>query len=189
MSDNSDFKTLIRPAQIADAAGITNVHINSWRQTYAGLLPGEFLADMPLAFHQRMNFWSKTLAEIDGKNIIWVAENHRHGIVGFAAAGKTRDNRFQEYGELNAIYLLHQYQGRKIGYELLKKIFSDLAAQNFLKAFCWVLIGNPAISFYERNGAVISNETKNERIGSKEVVELACLWDNLATVISNNRHG
>ncbi|MEZ4741946.1 MAG: hypothetical protein R3B45_05785 [Bdellovibrionota bacterium] len=34
---------LIRKARIEDAAEIANVHINSWREAYRGLLPESFL--------------------------------------------------------------------------------------------------------------------------------------------------
>jgi len=37
---------LIRAATPTDAAGIAAVHVQSWRDTYAGLLPDEFLARM-----------------------------------------------------------------------------------------------------------------------------------------------
>ena len=34
----------IRPATPADAAEIARVHVASWRETYAGVLPGAVLA-------------------------------------------------------------------------------------------------------------------------------------------------
>ena len=34
---------LVRQAEIGDAAAIARVHVASWRTTYRGLLPDEFL--------------------------------------------------------------------------------------------------------------------------------------------------
>ena len=49
----------IRKASVDDAAEIANVHINSWREAYKGLLPQEFLDERPLNFKNRYELWKK----------------------------------------------------------------------------------------------------------------------------------
>ena len=37
---------IVRPARIEDAPAIAEVHIQTWRETYAGLMPTEMLAGL-----------------------------------------------------------------------------------------------------------------------------------------------
>lgn len=50
----------IRKATEEDAAEIANVHINSWREAYKGLLEEDFLNDRPLQFKNRFILLSCT---------------------------------------------------------------------------------------------------------------------------------
>ena len=36
----------IRPAEIDDAAAIARVHVDTWRSTYAGIIPQHYLGDI-----------------------------------------------------------------------------------------------------------------------------------------------
>lgn len=49
----------IRKAIREDAAEIANVHTNSWREAYQGLIEQSFLDDRPLHFKNRYELWKK----------------------------------------------------------------------------------------------------------------------------------
>ncbi len=82
-------------------------------------------------------------------NIIVAKDGEK--VVGFAGYGPYRDDTLPSHGEVFAIYVLEEYQGRKIGYELMNTALANLS--DYKKIAVWVLKGNEkAISFYKRYG-------------------------------------
>lgn len=170
-------ETYVRPARTQDAGEIANCHLNSWREIYQGLIPKDFLDELPLSFKRRQDFWREHISS--GASYVIVAESEQHGVVGFINVGDSRENFFSEYGELRALYLLRKYQDRGIGKKLLQLGFSQLESKGFTSAYCWVLEGNPTIKFYEKTGAKMGSKNKTINLG-KEIREVSCEWENLS---------
>ena len=65
---------LIRPATPEDAAAIASVHVQSWQETYAGLIPPDFLAHMTSAEmrERRAASWRATIDQ--AREAVRVAE-------------------------------------------------------------------------------------------------------------------
>lgn len=168
----------IRQATLEDVGEIANVHLNSWREAYLGLLPQDFLDSLPLTFRRRSLMWNRTISNPDNRQRIFVAESNTIGVVGFVAAAQGRDDQFKEWGEIGAIYLLRSYKNQGIGYRLLNNAFGYLSSSGFQKAYCWVIENNPTCAFYERSGGKrMENKFKTEKIGGKLVTEVAYSWD------------
>ncbi|MEH7305467.1 GNAT family N-acetyltransferase, partial [Neobacillus drentensis] len=49
----------IRKAVLADVAGIARVHVDSWRTTYANIVPNEYIND--LTYEKRADLWEQTI--------------------------------------------------------------------------------------------------------------------------------
>lgn len=179
MSDNLP-KTTIRLARDGDAPSISNVHISAWREAYKDLLPDDYLNQLPLTFNSRLKMWSKLIAERPYGQEIWVAESEKHGIVGFAAVSAARDEKFESFGELGAIYLLGEYHGAGIGYKLLSAAFNYFRSLNYAQAYCWVLADNPTLEFYQKTGGRLSGDSKTDDRGALKLSELAVVWDDLS---------
>jgi len=171
----------LRLAKDGDAAEIASVHLNSWRESYSGLLPDEFISELPSTFRRRMEHWARTIRNKPSGTEIWVAESKSAGIVGFASVVEARDEKFRDHGELAAIYLLKQFQHQGIGFALLSAAFEFLRSRGLKKAYCWVLKGNPTIKFYEKSGGRIGSETKTGKRPKLELHEVMCIWDGLAS--------
>ena len=71
----------IRQAIDSDARGIARVHIDSWRSTYAGIVPADHLAG--LDYDEREARWHRILA--DRRQNAFVAGDADGRIVGFAS--------------------------------------------------------------------------------------------------------
>lgn len=168
----------IRRARLEDAAEIANVHTNSWRETYKGLIPQDYLDDRPLHFKNRYELWKKVT--INEKQVTFVAESKEHGVVGFINGTCGRDENYKDYAEVWCIYLLAKYHGQKIGFNLLKAYFDVHADLGYKKSYLWVLEGNPTIRFYEKVGGKFSGEAKNDEIAGKKVTELCYIWDDIS---------
>lgn len=168
---------VIRKATCEDAAEIANVHTNSWREAYKGLVPQSFLDDKPLHFKNRYELWKKVTA--NEKQTTLVAESKEHGVIGFINGTFGRDEEYKNYAEVWCIYLMEKYHGKKIGFNLLREYFDAHLVLGYKKGYLWVLADNPTISFYEKTGGKFTGQSKGDEIGGKEVSELCYVWDDI----------
>jgi hypothetical protein len=97
----------IRQATMADVAAIARVHVESWRTTYQGILPDDYLAN--LTYAQREFLWREILSKRGGHSLTYVVEDDSGDIVGFASGGPERSGDSVYTGELYAIYLLESW--------------------------------------------------------------------------------
>lgn len=140
----------IRDAQPGDAYGIAAVHVETWQVAYQGLLPDSVLAGLSVPDRERT--WSKILLDPPPRTAVLLAASEAT-VVGFVAVGPARDATAVPEGELYAIYLRPDQQGRGHGAQLHSAAVDRLSALGFTSATLWVLQGNErAIGFYHRQG-------------------------------------
>src|SRR6185369_9238460 len=108
----------IRRAEPADAQAIASVQTASWRITYAGLVPADFLANMDVG--RRAAAWHTGLTDSTRRYCYFVAEDAEGQVVGFASGGPERDGDPIYKGELSAIYILDAYHKQGIGRKLVQ---------------------------------------------------------------------
>ena len=134
---------IIKPMQTVDEIdGKGYVHYKSWQETYAGLIDAEYLKNIT-------EEKCKAIAHKWTDNILVAKDGDK--VIGFVAYGKYREKTLSDCGEIFAIYVLADYYGQKVGYELMNAAFKKLA--DYKKIAVWVLKGNErAIKFYERYG-------------------------------------
>ncbi|MCM3094358.1 GNAT family N-acetyltransferase [Cytobacillus sp. AMY 15.2] len=168
----------IRKAKLDDALGIAKVHVDSWRTTYKGIIPNDFLNN--LSYEQRTESWKKNIARED--NYVVIAENKEGQIIGFADAWKRDNNAVENSGDLTSIYLLEEYQGKGIGKKLFRELFRHIKQLGYGKVFVEVLEENKTRFFYEYYGAKLV-KTVQIKIGGKILNELIYEWNNVDEVI------
>jgi GNAT superfamily N-acetyltransferase len=157
---------IIRAAQATDAEQLGSVHVQCWRETYAHLLPAEFLAHVSNG--EQAERWRAILAAGDTHPFVAEITGDTPGgpgtIVGFASAGAARDDAAPRSRELYSLYLLAAQHGSGLGRQLLDAAIGDEPA------YLWVATDNPrARSFYTRNRFVADGVTKVELIGTHPV--------------------
>lgn len=166
---------IFRRALPDDAAAIAHVHCESWRTTYAGMIPHHVIESWA-DIGKRTDGWRAIVRE--RPETLWLAELNR-SVVGFADGGKAREPNDGCDGQLLGIYLLASAQRRGIGRQLVAKVFTDLHAKNYTSARVEVLKGNtPAISFYEQLGAIFVREAPFEMMG-ESLMEWVYAWREL----------
>ncbi len=141
---------MVRKATLNDAPAIARVHVSSWRSTYRGLLPNDFLSSLSETGYAER--WKRVIAE--GTSRVYVAED-QDDVVGFASGGRERAGETGYEGELYAIYVLDTAQRRGVGRELVRATVAGLRELGLSDMIIWVLRDNqPARAFYERLGGV-----------------------------------
>ena len=163
----------IREATIADVAAIAKVHVESWRTTYKGLLPDDYLAN--LTYEQREPLWREILSKPVGHSLVYVAEDHAGNIVGFASGGPERSGDPVYRGEVYALYLLARWQGQGIGRQLIATLVRQLMQRGFTSLLIWVLADNPSRRFYEALGGQLVRD-RLEMTGGVELKDVAYGW-------------
>jgi L-amino acid N-acyltransferase YncA len=136
----------IRKANQEDVAAIAKVHVDSWLETYQGIVPDAYLNG--LRYQKRERLWKKNLEEFE----VLVAETNQGQVVGFASWGTSKTHS-QYKGELNAIYLLEDYQGMGVGRNLFEEVVAVAKHHGIHSMIVKVLEDNKACSFYEAMGA------------------------------------
>ena len=163
-----DFR--IRSALVSDAKGIAEVHVYTWQSAYLGLIPDSFLRDLSVG--QKTTNWIRNLETPLSKTHTFVAEINGE-IVGFIGVGAGRETDISSQGEVFAIYVHPDIQGRGIGTALMQSGLQDLIVQGFASATLWVLGRNlNTRNWYISHGWKTSGRSKIEQRGDVALKEI-----------------
>jgi GNAT superfamily N-acetyltransferase len=175
----------IRRARPSDAAAMARVHLSTWRSTYAGLLPKDYLTGLS-ALREGAQY-EQAILERRGGHAAFVAvadgfETPGGGIVGFVTGGLSRRPQIAD-GEVETLYLLDDFRGRGVGRRLMRAMASHLASLGAQSAFAWVLAANPSRWFYARLGA---KQVAREEIAfaGLRLEQLAYAWAPIHTLLT-----
>jgi ribosomal protein S18 acetylase RimI-like enzyme len=176
---------LIRPAAPADAEILAHLHVQGWRDSYAGLVDQSYLDS--LSESDRAEKWREWLRDSHGPVLLaFDAEKNPAGFVNF---GKLRTPlpgqsaiRPLYTGEIYAIYILAAYWRRGLGRALMRQAAEGLAAMKHKSLCLWVLDGNErAIGFYKALGGQRCGKKQIE-IGGRMRTELCFGWRDTASL-------
>jgi ribosomal protein S18 acetylase RimI-like enzyme len=134
--------TIARPT-LDDLDELGRVHVQVWREAYAGLLPDDYLAGLDPTFGPRR--WRERFGS--SPDVSWWLARDEEGIVAMATSGPARDDDAPHPLELYAINALRRSHGTGLADDLMGHVIGDRAA------YLWVLEGNDrAMAFYRRHG-------------------------------------
>lgn len=153
-------KVVVRRATVADAHAIATIRVVTWRAAYAGLIAEEVLdrLDIEREAERRAVHWDERHADPQSVELIAEVDGEP---VGWAAAGPSRDNETDGWGEVYAIYALPGHWSTGVGHALMTAAERFLRSAGFRRGHLWYLDGNErAASFYERHGWVEDGATK-----------------------------
>ncbi len=176
----------IRIARPTDAADIAHVYVESWRDTYAGLLPDAGLLRMSKTDHAAT--WTRTIKQANLRNPILVAADTKSNIYGFASAGPTRDKSLPFEGEVYTLYVAPGWTGQGIGAGLLASLFRLFSKGGYNGMIIWALADNPSRFFYEAMGGQLVAERPHPMWG-KTFREIAYGWPKLDLARPKQRVG
>jgi GNAT superfamily N-acetyltransferase len=175
--DRASARPRVRPADEGDVEGMARVSVDTWRLTYAGILPGRYLTRLRLPAQESQR--RRLMAAPD--TVHFVAEEPITGeTVGFASAGLARGESSGITAEVFELYVQNGFQRQGLGRGLLLAARHWLAGQGHEAMIVWVLADNPARVFYERLGGRAAAQ-RAIRVGGALVEEAAYVWSDLKT--------
>jgi len=167
------YKVKIRPATNRDLPDIASLHIQSWRDAYAGVLPASFLNE-PL--EQEFTSYWRDIA-IQPQDVVLVAESAY--LCGFIAVW-CRPTPY-----IDNLHVNPSLRSKNIGTTLLTSAADVLLAQGHTTGYLWVFESNQkAVRFYERMGGIITEKSPQDIFGYS-IPSLKIEWKDL-TAITNN---
>jgi GNAT superfamily N-acetyltransferase len=163
-----------REATVSDCPAVAKVHVQSWKGSFAGIVPQTFL--------DKMSVEKRTLAFEAGFSAdsykMYVAEVAGRGVVGFADFGEPREFIGGHEGELYAIYLAPEFQRKGIGERLFHLGVDYFIGSGKDSMYLLALEVSPYRLFYEKmGGRVIGN--KQAEIEGIIYDELVYGWNSL----------
>ncbi|TQV80715.1 GNAT family N-acetyltransferase [Denitrobaculum tricleocarpae] len=173
----------LRRARLQDSRALAQVHIETWRHTYAGMVPDQYLASMTL--DEQARCWRHWINTSGARESILLVETlpedkapEQSRIVGFGHAGPARIRTPNRSGEVYTLYVDVDWQGQGIGRQLLHQLFAGLIEAGMDSAMIWVLASNPSRFFYEAVGGQRIAE-RRERFAGVLLDEIAYSWPDL----------
>lgn len=146
----------VRPAEPADAPNMARVHVDTWRETYRGLMSDAVLDD-PSLLPWREMFWSAALTDPKYSQNTAAVAVYEGALIGIAMSGPSPDDA-EGPEQLHLLYAYAAFHGSGVGTALLNAVIDRSAP-----AELWVADPNPrAQAFYRRNGFVTAGAVKTD---------------------------
>jgi GNAT superfamily N-acetyltransferase len=183
--------TTIALATERAAAGIAKVYVDTWRSTYAALLPHRMLLGM--SYERQTREWSWVIRNRAEQQPVIVAADPNYGVVGFISFGPSRlgdrpaGGRFAgeghaTVGEIYTLYVHPDFQERGVGRRLVAAAFAAMIDKGCGSSFLWVLRDNPSRYFYERVGGKAVAE-RRERLWGCMLDQICYGWPDLTQAV------
>lgn len=173
---------LIRRAGRGDARTLAEIHIQTWRETYAGIMPEEILAGLDV--DKWTQTWRDAFAGADDPAFaVFLAHDLGGAPSGFLTCRRQTSQKLLPLGydgEITHLYLLRRLHRQGVGRRL-----SQIAARRLLDKGCaaaalWVLRDNPpARRFYEALGAAPTGVAGVWEIYGAVLPDIAYGWRDL----------
>jgi ribosomal protein S18 acetylase RimI-like enzyme len=151
----------VRPVEPADAEQVVTIRTRSWRQAYAGIVPDDVLADLDAEAADLVRRMRERWSDPQGARFRTVVAVRDDRVAGFATFGPYRLEQGRPepvdpaVGEVLAIYVDPDRQGRGFGQALMDTAVAELRAGGAGEIRLWVFAENTqARRFYERYGFV-----------------------------------
>ncbi|ALC85257.1 GCN5 family acetyltransferase [Bacillus sp. FJAT-22090] len=167
----------IRKASKEDIHHVSRVYVDSWRTTYRGLVPDDYLKE--LSYDDAEKSWNDFLNN-ENEPFIYVAISDIGEIIGFASGKSIDDKNFD--GELYSLYLLQECRGLGVGRQLVSAIAKHFKEKDIHSMMVWVMKQNKSgLGFYERMGGK-EYIRRTSMFGGTKVEDVAYGWKDISVL-------
>ena len=147
-----------------DLSEVSSIYEKSWKYAYRGIIPQDYLDSIP------EGRWADRITKVGMHSLVMTDSGKMIGTAGFC---RSRWEQYRDFGEIVSIYFLPEYIGRGCGTHLLNRCAEELRRLGFRQILLWVLAEKTsARAFYEKNGFLCTAESRSDRIGGKELLEI-----------------
>lgn len=159
---------MIRVAAKNDVQQIAEVHVQSWKETYHGMIKQEILDE--LSVEQRVQLWNQL---VDDQNHQLLVYELNGNVAGFLD-GYLNPNGV--VAEIRAFYFVKEIKGKGIGRKMFKLFYQCIQLKNFQTLRLGVINKNPSRYFYEKMGGKVVGEEEIPEYG-EGIFDVFYQWD------------
>lgn len=169
----------LRKATKEDAYGIEYVAAHTWYDTYKPFMPLEYLTSRVEHIEDRIPRVEQRIAESSNFHVL--TENNK--IIGILNYKPNQNEKYKDYGYLESIYILKEYQGKGLGKLLFKKAIEGLIEMGYNNMYLECIIGNPTMDFYKKYTGYVIDEI-DFPIANFTVKANIVFFDDLKTILT-----
>lgn len=148
---------VVRTPVFDDVEGMAKVHVETWQETYQGLMPDEVLY-APDFLERRKQMWASLFADGNQEKYRVAVAELDGRIVGIAMVGPSDDDDRQGEPHLFVLYTYNSIHGSGAGANLLEAVLEPSRP-----ASLWVADPNPrAQAFYRKHGFTPDGSTQTD---------------------------
>ena len=134
-------------ATVEDAEVIRFIGAYSWKETYTGLVPEDYLDYKTAHYRDKVNREKELIKNVNNNYYVARVDNKT---VGYVLYGHSNNEKYKDYGYIGALYLLNKYQGHGIGKKLFRIALEGLKELGYSKMMLECMEGNNTINFYKK---------------------------------------
>ena len=165
---------IIRDATVNDIEEVAKLHVDSWYETYAGIISQSYLETIKKNLNKRIE---RMKHEFNLRHMTVAVLNDE--IVGFLEF--VLSNEFSKDLEIDCelcgLYIKNGYKNQGLGSKMFEYVIKLFQANSKKRMGLWCVKENiPAISFYEKKGGILTKE-KTFTIENQQYSEVAFIYE------------
>ena len=157
----------IRRREQKDCKTIAHVVTIAWQETYRGIVNDEFLDNLSDNEKERGFRSFNNFNDNDNHQFVLEVDDN---IVGFIKFGYTNELDYENQGEIFALYIIKEYQGKGFGKKLMETGINEWTNMGCSKIRIGCLKDNPSNEFYKFMGAKFIR-TRIFKLPNQELIE------------------
>ena len=146
---------IIRKRRLEDIIDCVDLNINSWDKDLRGIVSDEIIRKIKESRNSQIKNQAKDYKE-DENHYVLEKDNK---IIGIIKIKKSNRKEFDNYGEIQYIYIDTNEKRKGYGTLLINEAFELLKKQGFKKAVIGCLLNNPSNDFYKSIGAKLIKQS------------------------------
>lgn len=166
---------IIEDMSIDNVEYYARVNALSWKQSYKGIVNDDFL-DL-INTEEEINKAISNLKEGLNDTSKRFLLKYNDEYVGIVRVRKTKYDKYQDCGELGALYLLDCAKGKGFGKILFEKAMNELNKQGYSKMILGCLTENPSNEFYKHMGGKLVDTNPLTLPNGQELMENLYIYD------------
>ncbi len=156
---------IIRKRKKEDCRAVANVVTIAWNETYKGIVPDWFLEELKNNENERAK---KSYEEFNLNNNHQLVLEIYDRVVGFVNFGISKEEGYQNCGEIFALYIIKEFKGNGFGKKLVEEAKKELKNLGLDKMIIACLKGNPSNEFYKHIGGIYVKDGIYKRLNLSE---------------------
>ena len=161
---------IVRKGNIDDLEQIIYVNRKTWKTTYQNIIDKDFLENLSLTVSNEELENKKQEIKMGKAHYIVALDDNN--VIGMLKFKKSNYNEYENTAEIQALYILKDYQNKGIGKKMVSMAINEMKKQKYKNLIIGCIEKNPSNEFYKKIGGkyigkrefLLNNKTYQENV-------------------------